>query len=104
MHKTRLFSAAFRCTLGVAGVALSMLYLPAIMVTPILTGISIVMVVTGTLNVWQVGRASPELKPVAQPMVWLFPLLVLVVFAVAFTVGPGAFGPPIEDLVGLPPA
>lgn len=100
--KAELVAAVMRALIGVVSLATAVLYVPTHMVTPILSGVSVIMVVTGTYSVWRVGVAEPRLRHLTRPLTWAIPALAVAVFVAMLVVGPGALGPDWSDLAGEP--
>jgi len=99
--RAALLAAVARGGVGVLFVVVSMLFLPIHMLTPIMSGMGVLMTVTGSYACWRVGRAEPRMMPLARVFVWGLPLLCVAGFVYAFIVGPGAYSVAIEDLVGV---
>jgi hypothetical protein len=100
--KGHLIATTLRGLVGVVCLAVSLLYMPPGMVTPILSGISCLMIVTGAYGAWQVGRKEPLLQPFCRVSYWTVPLLGLLLFVLMLILGPGAFGPNWQEIVGTP--
>lgn len=88
-----LFAATLRASMGVLCLGVALLYLPAHMWTPILSGVSILMIVNGTTAVWRVGRDHVKSRGWTRPLVWAFPGLSLLIVLAALVFGPGVLGP-----------
>lgn len=58
-QKASLFAGVLRAALGAAGLFASLLYLPIHTATPILAGVSILMMVTGSTSSWRAVRQAP---------------------------------------------
>lgn len=58
-QKASLFAGVLRAALGAAGLFASLLYLPIHTATPILAGVSILMMVTGSTSAWRAVRQAP---------------------------------------------
>jgi hypothetical protein len=91
--KAALVATAARALIGVMCLAVAVLYLPAAFVTPILSGVSVMMLVTGAYASWQVARREPRLRSYARMVWWGCPALGLLIFALMLILGPGSFGP-----------
>ena len=100
--KAELIAATLRALIGVVALATAILYLPTHMVTPILSGVSVIMVVTGTYSVWRVGIAERRLRGITRALSWVMPALVVLVFVLMAIVGPGGLGPDWSELGGRP--
>lgn len=97
--KAAFFAAAFKSSVGVFCLATSVLYLPAHKVTPILSGVSLMMLVLGCHALWKVGRDEPRLARYTRPLLWAFPLASLLVFGLMLLVGPGGLGPTWQEIL-----
>jgi hypothetical protein len=73
------------------------------MVTPILSGVSVLMVVSGALGTWQISRREERLKPYARVVYWGTPALAVLVFVAMLIFGGGALGPDWSSLTGAAP-
>lgn len=100
--KAALVAAVMRALIGVVSLATAVLYLPVHMVTPILSGVSVVMIVTGTYSVWRVGVAEPRLRQPTRVLAWVMPALTVLVFVVMAVLGAGSLGPDWGALGGAP--
>jgi hypothetical protein len=96
-ERTHLFAAVLRAGAGVAGLFAALLYLPIQNVTPVLAGVSILMMVTGNTGAWRAVREIPALKRL--PLVLTGGCAVATVAVVVLTLvfGAGSFGP-LRDL------
>ena len=92
-HGLNLIVATVRATTGVLFVGISLLYVPIGMWTPIMTGVGIMMVATGSLNLWQISRRAPIFAKPIKIILWTFPGIVLFFFLLMGILGPAAFGP-----------
>lgn len=100
--KSELIAAVLRSAVGVVCLAAATLYMPVHKVTPILTGVSLVMIVTGTYSVWRVGVSERRLRSPTRVLAWLIPSAALAVLLAMVFLGPGAFGPSWEALASPP--
>lgn len=98
--RARLLAAIARACIGLLFVVVALHFLPIHMITPIMTGMGVLMVVTGAYAAWLVGRAEPRLALIAKTVVWGVPLLTVVALGLTMVVGAGTFSPAIQDLVG----
>jgi hypothetical protein len=89
--------------LGVVALTAALLYLPPHMSTPILAGVSILMITRGAYGAWRVGVAEPRLKRPARAFTWLLAGAALVVFAATAVLGPGGLAPDWSAVVGRSP-
>lgn len=87
-----------RGIVGLVCLAAATLYMPASFVTPVLSGVSCVMIVTGALGAWRVGRRDPSLKTISRFTVWALPIATVVIFVLVAVVGAGGFGPDWSQL------
>lgn len=102
--KAALVATSFRALFGVFSLGVSALYMPPHMVTPILSGVSVLMIVSGSYASWQLGRREERLRPYVQVVYWGAPILGALVFVVMFAFGAGVFGPSWESIIGEPDA
>lgn len=102
--KASLVATSARAMLGVLSLCVAVLYLPPHMVTPILTGVSVLMIVSGSFASWQLGRREDRLRPYAKVVYWGAPLLGVLVFVAMFVFGAGSLGPSWESIIGAPEA
>ncbi len=96
--KASLVATTMRALLGVVCLGVAVLYLPSHVVTPILSGVSVLMIVSGAAGSWQVGRREDRLMPYARVVYWGCPALGVVVFLVMLLFGPGFLGPSWQEL------
>ena len=90
---TALVATAMRALVGVAGLAVSSLYLPPAKVTPILMGVSVMMVVSGSYSAFQLWRRQPALRFYCRLVWWGAPILCGVAMVLLAIFGAGSFGP-----------
>jgi len=90
---TALVATALRALVGVAGLAVSSLYLPPAKVTPILMGVSVMMIVSGSFSAFQLWRRQPLLHFYTRLVWWGTPILAGLVLVLLAILGPGFFGP-----------
>ncbi|MCP4499870.1 MAG: hypothetical protein GY822_07900 [Deltaproteobacteria bacterium] len=95
----QLLATFARGGVGVLFIVVSMLFLPIHMLTPIMSGMGVLMVVTGSYGAWRVGQNEPRLRSLTRVFVYGLPILGILGFTVSFILGPGAFAPDIRDLV-----
>jgi hypothetical protein len=91
--KLRLAAGALRGALGVMMAGMALMYLPVQFWTPVMSGMGLIMVVNGSLALWNLGRNAPDLSGTTRKLMWVFPALLLAVFAIAGIAGPGLLGP-----------
>ena len=91
-------AAAVRAITGVLFIAASLLYVPTGIWTPIMTGVGMMMVTTGLLNLWQLKRRYDVLTGPVKIMLYLLPALCALSFALMLIFGAGAFGPDWQKL------
>ena len=98
--KAQLVASMFRALIGTVGFAASLLYIPITMATPVLCGVSLLMMVTGTSSTHRVvrnavsdGVASATLKKVTPALLGLIAVVVVATCTLAAVFGPGAWSP-----------
>lgn len=96
----RLLAATARSLVGLLFVIVALHFLPIHMITPIMTGMAILMVVTGSYAAWQVGRREPRLMAIARVIVWGAPILTIGALIATTIFGAGMFSPAMRDLIG----
>jgi hypothetical protein len=89
--KTQLAAGVMRAVLGAVGFAASLLYVPVTMATPILAGVGVLMMVTGTTSTWRAARLGP--RRATHVVLAFCAVAVVVSCALAAWLGPGAFSP-----------
>ena len=89
--KAQLIASATRVCAGIIGFVIALLFVPPHVVTPILASVSVLMVVSGSHQVWCVGRAEPRLLTITRPLIWSAGLGCLLVIALMLVLGPGVF-------------
>ncbi|MFZ9886178.1 MAG: hypothetical protein ACO3JL_01645 [Myxococcota bacterium] len=99
-EKAALVATTARALLGVVCLGVAVLYLPPQPVTPILSGVSVLMVVSGSYAGWQLGRREPLLRPYARLVYVGAPALAVLVFVLLPFIGAGGLGPDWSSLVG----
>ncbi len=99
----QMVAAAMGGSLGVVALAASMLYFPPHAVTPVLAGVSVLMITRGAYGAWKVGVAEPRLKTAARICTWGLPAGALAAFLAAAVLGPGGLAPDWTAIVGGPP-
>jgi hypothetical protein len=90
--------------LGVLALAAALLYLPPHMTTPILAGVSILMITRGAYGAWKVGAAEPRVKAPARVAVYGMTGAALVVMVLTVVLGAGGLAPDWGDVLGAPRA
>ncbi len=96
----RLLAATARSLVGLLFVIVALHFLPIHMITPIMTGMGVLMVVTGSYAAWQVGRREPRLMGIARVIVWGTPILTIGALVATTIFGAGMFSPAMRDLIG----
>ena len=96
-EKARLFAGMTRAALGCVGFFASLLYLPIQMVTPVLAGVSLLMMVTGSTSVWRAVREAPSLKMLPRAVALLCTVVAMVSVILTMVLGAGALGP-LKDM------
>lgn len=96
-EKARLFAGMTRAVLGCVGFFASLLYMPIQMVTPVLAGVSLLMMVTGTTSVWRALREAPALKMLTRAVALMCTMVALVTVVLTVVLGAGALGP-LKDM------
>lgn len=91
--KIALVAALLKTGVGLTCLFAAVLFMPIHMITPIFSGVSCVMIVTGTHSVWRLGVDEPRLRRITRFLTWLIPGLVVAIFLLMWILGPGAFGP-----------
>lgn len=99
--KARLFAGGTRAILGCAGFFASLLYFPIVIATPILSGVSILMMVTGSLSVWRAVLEAPALKAAWRVVAGFCALVTVATVVLTLVLGAGALGP-LADLKHAP--
>jgi hypothetical protein len=92
-QKMALIAHVTRGLVGVVCLGAAVLYLPVHFITPVLSGVSFVMIVTGALGAWRCGRADPQIARIAQISTWGLPILSGLVFILMAIFGAGGLGP-----------
>ena len=98
--RAALLAAVVRGAVGVLTLFGSLLWLPAQPITPILAGVSILMIVGGATSTWKSGVREPRLARTARVFTWGMPIAALVVVALTGVLGAGHFGPTLRELTG----
>jgi hypothetical protein len=93
LDRAGFIAGILRAGLGVLGLFGSTLYLPVHMATPVLSGVSILMMVTGCTTVWRVTRDEARVRPVARVLAVVCALATVVIVGLTAILGAGAFGP-----------
>lgn len=91
--KIALVAALLKTGVGLTCLFAAVLFMPIHMITPIFSGVSCVMIVTGTHSIWRLGVDEPRLRPTTRFLTWMIPGLVVFIFLLMWILGPGAFGP-----------
>lgn len=90
----QLAAGVLRASLGAAGLFAAILYLPIQTATPILAGVSILMMVTGCTSTWRAVRnAPPRLRRIPLFLMSACALSTLMSVVLTLVFGAGAFGP-----------
>jgi MFS superfamily sulfate permease-like transporter len=95
-----LVAGVVRGGLGVVAFVGALLFLPIHFATPILSGISLLMMVTGCTSLMRVSRDDPRAKMVLKAMALLCAITVAVTMLLVVVMGAGAFAP--QALPSLP--
>ena len=95
----RLLAAVARALVGVLFIVVALHFLPIHLITPIMTGMGILMVVTGSYAAWQVGRGEPRLAKITRIVVWGAPIIAVLAIVLTTIFGPGKFSPQMTDLI-----
>ena len=98
----QLFVAAMGGGMGVVALVAALLYLPPHMSTPVLAGVSLLMITRGAYGAWRVGSAEPRFKTPARVFSWGLPATALVVLALVGVLGVGGLAPDWGALLGPP--
>lgn len=98
--KVALVAALLKTGVGLTCLFAAVLFMPIHMVTPVFSGVSCVMIVTGTHSIWRLGIEEPKLRQPTRVLTWLMPALTVGVFLLMWILGPGALGP---DWTAAPP-
>lgn len=91
--KVALLAALLKSGVGLTCLSAAVLYMPIHMVTPIFSGVSCIMIVTGTHSIWRLGIDVPGLRRPTRLLTWLIPGLAVLIFLLMWVLGPGALGP-----------
>src|ERR1043166_2404123 len=100
-EKAGLFAGVMRAAVGCAGLFAALLYLTIQNVTPILAGVSILMMVTGCTSSFRAVREMPALKRVPFILMGACGLVTAVSIVLTMTMGAGSLGP-LADLKHMP--
>jgi hypothetical protein len=100
--KAQFVASAFKAAIGGVCLVVPLLWLPAHIATPIISGVAILMLVSGAYTAWRVGVADRRLKTWARVVIWSAVVVTLGAFAATAILGPGAFAPSWQDLAGAP--
>jgi len=92
-ERAALVATATRALVGVLCLFVAALYLPPSMVTPVLMGVSVLMIVSGAYSAWQLVRRVPTFRFYGQLVWWGTPIAAVIIFVLLFVMGGGAFGP-----------
>lgn len=98
--KASLVATTARALLGVISLGIAVLYLPPQMVTPILSGVSVLMIVSGSYAAWRLGRREERLLPYVRVVYYGAPALGALIFVAMFVFGAGFLGPSWDSLTG----
>lgn len=92
-----LVAGVVRASLGAAGLVASLLYLPIHTATPILAGVSILMMVTGSTSTWRsVRRAPASYRKIPLLVAGGCGLVTAATVLLTLVFGAGTFGPVAE--------
>ena len=92
-EKAHLFAGVFRAAVGAAGLFAALLYLPIQPVTPVLAGISILMMVTGSTSSWRAVRDVPALRRVPLFVIGACSVVTALTLLSTLLLGAGSLGP-----------
>jgi hypothetical protein len=95
-----LFAGVVRAIVGLLGFGASLLMLPIHQATPILAGVSVLLVVTGNVSAWRAIEGSRALRIVFRALVGLSLVTLLAITAATAVWGAGALrpkAPPADD-------
>jgi hypothetical protein len=98
--KAQFMASAFKTAIGGVCLVVPLLWLPSHVATPIITGVSILMLVSGAYTAWRTSVADRRLRLWARVVIWSAVVITLGAFAATAILGPGAFAPSWEDLTG----
>jgi hypothetical protein len=87
------FAGVLRAVIGLVCFFAALLYLPSTPATPVLTGVSLVLVVTGNLSVFRAARGLAQLKILPRALAAGSGVVVVVCVALTAVLGAGAFRP-----------
>jgi hypothetical protein len=93
MVTAALVAGVVRAGLGACAFVGASLFLPIQFVTPILSGISLLMMVTGCTSLMRVTRDDPRTKPVLHGMAIACALTLIITMLLVFVLGAGHFAP-----------
>jgi hypothetical protein len=85
-----LFAGVVRAVVGLLGFTAALQLLPVHMATPILAGVSVLLVVTGNVSAWRALDGSRALRLVFRTLVAISMLVLLAVTVATATLGAGA--------------
>lgn len=94
--------AALGGGLGLLSLAAALLYLPPHMTTPILAGVSILMITRGAYGSWRVGASEPRVKKPARVATWGLAGGAVVVMILTGILGAGGLAPDWGQILGEP--
>lgn len=93
LDKAQLFAGVLRAGLGVVGLFGALLYLPVQPATPVLSGVSLLMMVTGSTSTWRTVRHTPALKKLPLAVAGLCAVATLLTMCLTWILGAGSLGP-----------
>ena len=88
-----LFAGVLRAAVGAVGLFAAVLYLPIQPATPILAGVSILMMVTGCASTWRAVAQVPRLRRVAWVLMGGCGSAIALTLVLTWVLGAGALGP-----------
>jgi hypothetical protein len=103
-EKAHLFAGVLRAAAGCVGLFAALLYLPIQPVTPILAGVSILMMVTGSTSSSRAVRDVPALKSVAVFVIAACAVVTALTLGLTLVLGAGSLGPFAHMSHGAVPA
>lgn len=92
-EKAHLFAAVLRAAAGCVGLFAALLYLPVQPVTPILAGVSILMMVTGSTSSHRSVRDVPALKRIPLFVIGACGVVTALTIVLTLVLGAGSLGP-----------
>lgn len=86
-------AGAVRAVVGVICFAVALLYLPTTMATPVLAGVSLLMMTSGTYSLWRELREFPQKRTLVKVLIVAVVVAVVVPVVGVVVFGAGAFSP-----------